>query len=582
MLKKLNYQHLLLVIALPIVLILINPNWIFSSNIADDYIYLGYQMNLPKYFGWEPSVNMYFIERMSWILPGYGIRQIFSPLMANFIIHLGVYYIAAFSVYGTLNKLFNSKVAIIITLLFGQYPLMLRAVGWDYMDGYGMALTALAIFWLTQSIGAKRAYLYMLGAGCLFALVVNSNLFNAYYAPSLAVYYMLLLNWRNKPIKSLIINGFFAVLGAILTTGLLAGIYYALTQEILYANAIRISSQTRLVSQWAFYFLQTYAKATQPHWNFLFVAVSLLIIFRPLSWNKASRTPSENPNFRNYRVILRAVVGLFAITYLVIGVYQFQGYVFARLSFYNAPLVLTSFLLLGAILAPRLSDSKQRASKYAPLIAFFVPMIPLALFTLSPETFHLTNRYVSYAGAIICIILAFFPRMAILGVAGFALFAGVMLNDSRPYAVWPIYPAHLDIYVADRYMTQDMYEDTIEISEIISQRYSDFSLDKFRLFYDKGRDPHTRLFNAVSGIYLWSWDRVLEPSNIQDKIEGTEDEEAQIVNELILLSSVDRTDALIDKLSGLVNVTEIERHRFTNSRGDIDLIFFRVTPNSVP
>jgi len=81
---------------------------------------------------------------------------------------------------------------------------------------------------------------------------------------------------------------------------------------------------------------------------------------------------------------------------------------------------------------------------------------------------------------------------------------------------------------------------------------------------------------------LWSWDRVLEPSNIQDKIEGTEDEEAQIVNELILLSTVDRTDALIDKLTGLVDVTEIERHRFTNSRGDIDLIFFRVTPNSVP
>ncbi|MCU0481203.1 MAG: hypothetical protein MUE54_08320, partial [Anaerolineae bacterium] len=186
MIRKLNWVHIGLVVTLPIILALINPNWIFNPSMADDYIYLGYQLGFPKYIGWHPSETHYFIERISWILPGYVIRQIFSPLLANFIVHLGIYYLATFSVYGVLNKLFHSRIALIIAILFGQFPMVLRSTGWDYLDGYGMALLMLSIFFLTYVPHSPRRPYYLIGAGAVYLLMLGTNLFNIFYAPALA------------------------------------------------------------------------------------------------------------------------------------------------------------------------------------------------------------------------------------------------------------------------------------------------------------------------------------------------------------------------------------------------------------
>jgi hypothetical protein len=566
MLKRLNWVHVATILALPIVLALINPNWLFNANIADDYIYLGYQLNFPNYVGWSPSEGTYFIERISWILPGYLIRQIFSPLMANFIIHLGVYYLASFSVYATLNRLFNAKVALIITLLFGQYPPILRSVGWDYVDGYAMALIALTIFLLTWAVGAKRQSLYLIGAGIIFALAVNANTFNALYTPALALYYLFLNDWRGNTIGKLFRTGVYTAIGGIGTTGFLALVYYLFTQNILYANSMQMVGDYSL-SHWSYYFLSTYGKFTHPHWMFLFVAVSCLIIFRPMIWKRATTMPSENPYIPNYRVILRAMTGLFAGMLLVMGIFQFNGYALSRLSLYNTNIMLGAFLFLGAIFAPHLTNTPQRLGRYAPLMAFFIPMLPLILFSLSPSTFYITNHYVLYIGAIICIVLACFPKWTLIGLVGFCMLIGRMFNESREYNSW-IYPPYQDVYVADRYMLQDMYVHTMTIAQIINNRYDDFSLERFRLFYDQGEEPHSRLFNSVSGVYLWAGYRLFRFDNVV--------EDSKNVAELVFLSSVNRTEALLAQLQELIEVVPIESHRISTSRGDIDLIFFQI------
>lgn len=78
--KKLNVWHCLILFALPIILALINSNWIFNNFNIDDYIYLGFQLDLPKYTNWEPASTYYFIDRISWLAPTYVIRQLLSPL----------------------------------------------------------------------------------------------------------------------------------------------------------------------------------------------------------------------------------------------------------------------------------------------------------------------------------------------------------------------------------------------------------------------------------------------------------------------------------------------------------------------
>ncbi len=415
MLKKLNIVHIMTILALPMVLALINPNWIFNANIADDYIYLGYQLDFPNYTDWSPSTDRYFIERISWILPAYLVRQVVSPILANFIIHLAVYYLSAFSVYGILNRLHNNRVAIIITLLFGQYPLILRSVGWDYVDGYAMALFALTIYLLTQAVGSKRNALYLMGAGCAFAVMLNANPFNIAYAPALALYYLLLSDWRKQIIINIVRTGLFTMLGAAIATGIIIIVYYAFTQSFVYENTIRIG-RTDIASRFAYFFRTNYIKDIHPHWASLFILTSLLIILNPLIWKKASGIPSENPAIRHYRVILRAMLGLFTGSLAILGVYQFQGYVFIWMHFYNTNWVLVSFLFLGVMFAPQLSNPQQRLYRYAPALAFFMPMLPLIIFTfISNDIFQIFNYYMLYIAMIICLIIALFPKMMIYG-----------------------------------------------------------------------------------------------------------------------------------------------------------------------
>jgi len=566
MFKKLNYWHLALIVMLPIVLALINPNWIFNAGIADDYIYLGYQLDFLKYVDWSPSIDMYFIERFSLNLPAYFIRQLFSPLASNFIIHLSVYYLAVFSVYGILNRLTNARIALIITLLFGQYPLILRSTGWDYLDGYVMAMCALTIFLLTQSVGSKRAPLYMIGSGVAFALMFNGNSFNAVYAPALALYYLFLSDWRVYMIRRLIMTGIYTAIGAGIMTGILMGVYYALTQNILYENSFRIS-RLPVAYQFSYYFSTNYSKYVHPHWIFLFVATAFVIVFRPLIWKRASYMDSENPAIRNYRVILRAMLALFTVSLLVLGYYQFQGYVFSRLHFYNTNWVLAAFLFLGVIFAPLLNKDNQRFYKYAPHIAFIVPMLPLIIFTVYPDIFTIFNHYVLYIGAIICLILAFFPRMGIIGLVGFAMFTGAMLNDSRGYQSYH-YPPRMDVYVSDRYMLQDIYEQSVKIAQIINARYDNLNLDAFRIFY-VGRDPHRRLFDTVGGIYLWSWDRVLTSNQIVEQIERSD----RPFREIVILTSADRAETALATLAESVEFISLETHTIPYHRGDINVIF---------
>ncbi|MCL4252263.1 MAG: hypothetical protein KJ043_00620, partial [Anaerolineae bacterium] len=272
MLKKLNIVHTMTILVLPILLALINPNWIFNVNMVDDYVYLGYQMDLPKYLGWNPSNDGHVIERWSAILPGYIVRELFSPLTANFILHLGVYYLAIFSVYGILNRLLNVKVAIIIALLFGQYPLIMRATGWDYPDGYALGYFALTILFLIYSVGSKRRPFYLIGAGGAFMLMITAHFFNLFYFPALLIFYLLITRWRDWR-YTLVAPVVYGGLGAFIVYVLLATLHYGITGNILFAGSIRLSLT---LTPWLRHFLVYNFSKIDSHWHFLLLTVAII------------------------------------------------------------------------------------------------------------------------------------------------------------------------------------------------------------------------------------------------------------------------------------------------------------------
>nr|MCU0481200.1 hypothetical protein [Anaerolineae bacterium] len=191
------------------------------------------------------------------------------------------------------------------------------------------------------------------------------------------------------------------------------------------------------------------------------------------------------------------------------------------------------------------------------------------------QNWIISDYWVLYGGAIICLVIALHPKRTLYALFGFVMFAGMMLQDAYEYTSW-FYPPHVNVYVADRYMSQTIYDYTTQITEKISARYDSLSYQAFRMFYNRGGDVHRRLFNSVASVYLWTNDRVLVPGQSAERMV----EEFNEANEIVVLSTASQTQPLLDMLFSLIDVTELERHLFPHPLGDIELIFFRINKDN--
>ena len=559
-LKKLNWVHIGLILILPIILALINPNWIFNLSIADDYIYTGYQIALPKYVGWEPSSTHYFMERLSVILPGYVVRQFFSPLMANFVLHLGVYYLATFSVYGILNKLFNARIGIIIALLFGQFSLIVRATGWDYVDGYGLIYMTLSLYCLTQAAYSRRRSVYLVGAGAFFMLLIISNLFNLQYAPALAIYLLFLESLYKHPVR-LLKTGLFVLIGMGIAYGTLAIFYYQLTGNLLLSNSVKfIRSSGEALST----FSQTAFSNVPPHWYLFLTLIAVIAIGRILTLKTTPLRINEQSELTPLPT-LRAVVGLFVASCGVMMVWRLLGHFYMSFSFYNTNIVMTGFILLGMIFSHKVVDMPPTRFRYVMGAAFFLPMLTPIILTFAPQVRTDTAIQIIFISAIVCAgaIVLLHRKQTIQWLILFVMLTSVIATLN----LW------VNIYNPDRYISQRVYEKTMDIVQVINQRYDDFSLDTFRIWYPNN-DPERRMFAAVSSIYLLEWGRRLNPITLSQLLTP---------HEIVMLSSADNVASFMEYAQNTIydagfEIVQTEELVFEDITQDIILNFIAIRP----
>src|SRR5688572_3548552 len=230
----------------PLILISINSNWIFTpvtNYIPDPWFYLGYFRYFYDYAPVYPSNTHYFVERLTWNIPGYYLHKTFPPLLANHILHLVVYYIAVFSLYGILHLIFNRRTALISALLMGSYPWFLRAAGWDYTDGTGIAHMLFLIFLITLSQYSSRWRVWLLLAGVVHSSLLITNLFWFGFIPSWVIYFLILnIQTKKFEMKQLILPASYFLLGDLVTVGIAGLFYYWVTGNYFFlTNSVRFS-----------------------------------------------------------------------------------------------------------------------------------------------------------------------------------------------------------------------------------------------------------------------------------------------------------------------------------------------------
>jgi len=169
-------------------------------------MYLGYFRNLEHFYTFFGST--YYGSRLPFILPGYVCYKILPPVVANYVLHLGFYYMALFSLYFILRTKVNRQAALLMAILMGFYPYILSATGWDYVDGAGLAYFLLTVLLLTLAIKSanvtispnrkhgdtsalsKTHELLLLLSGMSFAAMIYTNTFLLITMPALVFYYV--------------------------------------------------------------------------------------------------------------------------------------------------------------------------------------------------------------------------------------------------------------------------------------------------------------------------------------------------------------------------------------------------------
>ncbi len=174
-------KQVLVLFLLPLVQWFVNPNWIFPPVGIDSWVYLGYQVDLPDHL--RMFDGQYYGTRLTALLPGWLVHQVFSGVTANGVLHLGLYYACVFSLYGTLRRVVSPHGAGMAAALLGTHSHFMNTMGWDYVDSYGVTYFFLATWLLGTANRSAWWPLWIHLAGAALAALAIANVVYAILLP---------------------------------------------------------------------------------------------------------------------------------------------------------------------------------------------------------------------------------------------------------------------------------------------------------------------------------------------------------------------------------------------------------------
>ena len=215
--QKWHGLNILVLAAIPVVLALVNREWLFTVTGEDDpwrYIGLGY------YYFKEPGLysGNYKISRVPWIVVEYAIRNLFSPANAEIILGLGSIILAAVGFYLLVSRIFDRRTAFISAALLSTYSYYLVSRSVDYHNVLGSLFLVWALYFFTIAIQSEqKAWPWFLVTGLVYGVAVHSEFMVLGCLPALVIQFGMFYRGNKRSIGKAIL---FVLLGFLVATGL--------------------------------------------------------------------------------------------------------------------------------------------------------------------------------------------------------------------------------------------------------------------------------------------------------------------------------------------------------------------------
>ncbi|HEY9671058.1 MAG TPA: hypothetical protein V6D11_06415 [Waterburya sp.] len=369
-------NNILVILILPILLILLNKDWIFFTinHQIDPGVYLGYFLNLKQNL--QTFADTYYGTRLSWILLGYLAYHLFPPLLANYALRIGLYYASVISLYLILKYTVSRRAALITSIFMGYYSYFLLAIGWDYVDGVGIAYYLLTMLMLTLSIKSYRWKYWLCLSGFFYGALIYSNLFWLTFTPLIVIYFV--LGNREFCQNSLITSFFNFTVGFFSITILLGTINYFINNQFFFflPSFQFASANINQSNPWKTDFLLWIHSASwliMPATTFL-VSLTYLVLTRPKPIKKSNK-------FAGIFAII------FILQFLIMVAWELKGNPVLQLPFYASYLIPSMFLALGAICFAGYDKLKDAQFKIVCCISVFSILFLISI----KNTFILRN-----------------------------------------------------------------------------------------------------------------------------------------------------------------------------------------------
>jgi hypothetical protein len=180
--------HVAVVLAVPWVLLWINPNWPFQAlGAMDPWYYFGHFINFPNLHRLVPT---YAGERLPLVLPGWILSRVFSPPYGAVALSLTALSVSLLAVYGIVRRLVDARSGLICACLTGCLPTLIGANGWTYIDGPGIAYMLVAYACLVKSARAEHPARDLVLAGMAWAGLVFVYIAWAVFTPACVLFYL--------------------------------------------------------------------------------------------------------------------------------------------------------------------------------------------------------------------------------------------------------------------------------------------------------------------------------------------------------------------------------------------------------
>jgi hypothetical protein len=188
---------ILFILALVILQLLINDDWVYSRiGQLDSWYYIGYGLHYrdPNFLN-----DYYKVSRLPWVLTEFVVRKLVPGYLAAWALHIVTLMVGGASLYALFSRVFDRLTGLIIAAIFVTATFNHGNGGADYHSEMSGALFALT-WWLAirTALAAQDNLGQMLLVGVAAALTVHTSVLFVNLAPYVFFHWYLTSRWAGR------------------------------------------------------------------------------------------------------------------------------------------------------------------------------------------------------------------------------------------------------------------------------------------------------------------------------------------------------------------------------------------------